>query len=91
MVAVHAAAVTLTLALALLGIASATPCATDTDCSFGDKKWRCCGATKHAENCPASVSPNASTAYFLFWPPFSHIFAKKTGAFRVILAEKRGH
>ena len=41
---------------------NATPCATDSDCPFDGDRWRCCGATEHAENCPASVSPNASTA-----------------------------
>eukprot|EP01043_Picozoa_sp_COSAG02_P071480 COSAG02_NODE_13078_length_1448_cov_16.078862_1_plen_209_part_00 len=40
---------------ALAALASGVPCATDSDCPFGGEGWRCCGATKHAENCPASV------------------------------------
>ena len=50
------------VALAVLTFASATPCATDSDCPFDGSEWRCCGATEHAENCPASVHANASTA-----------------------------
>ena len=49
-------------AISMAMFAGATPCATDSDCPFDGSEWRCCGATERAENCPASVHANASTA-----------------------------
>ena len=44
------------VALAVIATSvTADPCASDAQCPF-DGAWRCCGATKQAENCPKPTS-----------------------------------